>query len=250
MDMDDTERKAAVEIGYRTPAGPLIEHALAIKTIAQADLAAFKAEGLLKEDNLAKADDLISEVHKGLEDHTTASNEARTQTAGQAAALRDVKVARRRLGYLVDRAFAGKPELAQYRQSSTRSSGIAATCTDVNTKLAFAKERQTQLAPFGVTAAFLAQLEANVRALEQSSGSQNAAIAQLPDSMRAFCEAKGRLYLAIKDIISAGHALHAGNLEAAAKYNAKRLYAKTGKAKVEGAGETGTTGTTGTTEKK
>lgn len=242
--MDEMERKAAVEIGYRMPAGPLIEHALAIKAIAQADLPAFKAEGLLKEENLTKVDGEIGDVHKLMEDQTNANHEARMQTAGQAAVLRDVKIGRRKLGHLVERAYAGKPELAQYRQSSTRSSGIAATCTDVNEKLAFAKERQTQLAPFGVTAAFLAQLEANVRALEQASGTQNAAIAQLPDSMRAFCEAKGRLYLSIKDIISAGHALHAANLEAAAKYNAKRLYAKTGKGKAEGVGETGSTATT------
>jgi hypothetical protein len=242
MDMvDEIERKVAVEIGYRTPAGPLIEHALAIRGIAQADLPAFEAEGLLKKDNLDQVDGHIAEVHKGLEDRTNAGNEARMQTAGQAAALREVKVARRRLGHLVDRAFAGKPELAQYRQSSTRSSGIAATCTDVNVKLAFAKERQTQLAPFGVTAAFLAKLEGDVRALEQSSGTQDAAIARLPDSMRAFCETKGRLYLVIKDIISAGHALHAANLEAAAKYNAKRLYAKPSKTKAQGTPETGTT---------
>jgi hypothetical protein len=65
----------------------------------------------------------------------------------------------------------------------------------------------------GVTAAFLAKVEAEVRALEQSSGAQEAAIAQLPASTRAFCEAKGRLYLAIKDINSAGQALHAGDLE-------------------------------------
>lgn len=217
------------------------EHALAIKTNAQADLAAFKAEGLLKDDDLAKVDALISEVHQGLEDRTNATNEARTQTAGQAASLREVKIARRKLGYLVDRAYAGKPELAQYRQSTTRSNGTAAACTDVNTKLAFAKERQSQLAPFGVTPAFLAQLETNVRALEQSSGNQNAALAQLPDNTRAFCETKGRLYLAIKDLISAGHALHAGNLEAAAKYNAKRLYPKSAKAKTEGAEPTAPT---------
>jgi hypothetical protein len=59
-----------------------------------------------------------------------------------------------------------------------------------------------------------------VRALEQSSGAHEAAIAQLP----AFCEAKGRLYFAIKDINSAGQALHAGDLEAAARYNLKLLY--------------------------
>jgi hypothetical protein len=41
----------------------------------------------------------------------------------------------------------------------------------------------------------------------------------LPDNTRAFCEAKGRLYVVIKDINNAGTALHAGDLEAAAKYN-------------------------------
>ena len=239
--MDDTERKTAVEIGYRMPGGPLIEHAIAIKTIAQADMPAFQAEGLLKDEDLANVDALIAEVHKGLENRANANNEARTQTAGQAAALHEVKVARRRLGHLVTRAFTGKPELAQYRQNNQKGSSLAATCTDLNTKLAFAKEHQAQLAPFGATAAFLAQLEANVRALEQSSGTQNASLAQLPDTTRNFCEVKGRLYLAIKDIISAGHALHADNLEAAAKYNSKLLYRRTAKTKTE------TTETTSTT---
>lgn len=231
--MDETERKAAVEIGYRMPGGPLIEHALAITTIAQADLAAFKAEGLLKDDDLANLEAQIAVVHKGLEDRANATSEARAQTASQALALREVKVARRKLGCLVDRAFSGKPELAQYRQSNARGASIAATCTDVNYKLAFAKEHQAQLAPIGVSNEFLAQMEANVRALEKSSGTQNASLSQLPESTRAFCEAKGRLYLATKDIISAGHALHAGNLESAAKYNSKTLYRRAAKAKAE-----------------
>jgi hypothetical protein len=76
-------------------------------------------------------------------------------------------------------------------------------------------------------------VEAQVRALEKTSGEQDAAIKQLPDSTRAFCEAKGKLYGAIKDINHAGHALHAGDLEAAAKYNAKLLYGRARKAKPE-----------------
>jgi len=71
---------------------------------------------------------------------------------------------------------------------------------------------------------FLAKFEAKVRALEASSGAQEAAIASLPDNRRSFCESKGRLYFAIKDINSAGQALHSGDLEAAAKYNLKVLY--------------------------
>jgi hypothetical protein len=112
---------------------------------------------------------------------------------------------------------------------------------DVNLNLAFAKEHQAQLAPVGLTAAFLAKVEAEVRAHERSSGAQDAAITQLPTAIRTFCEAKGRLYLAIKDINSAGHALHAGDLEAAAKYNLKVLYPKGRKSKAEVTGTTTTT---------
>jgi hypothetical protein len=64
---------------------------------------------------------------------------------------------------------------------------------------------KAQLAPVGVRPAFLGVLEADVRALEQSSGAQDAAITQLPDRPRAFCEAKGHLCNAIKDINSAEH---------------------------------------------
>jgi hypothetical protein len=121
-----------------------------------------------------------------------------------------------------------------------------------NIKLAFAKEHQAKLSPVGVTAAFLAKVEAEVRALEQSSGAQEAAIAQLPANTRAFCEAKGRLYLAIKDINSAGHALYAEDLENGARYNLKLLYrprkAKGGETD-KGTGTTATTATTATTTK-
>jgi hypothetical protein len=105
---------------------------------------------------------------------------------------------------------------------------VAATCNDVNVKLTFAKEHQAQLAPTGVSPEFLSKMEAQVRALEQTSGAQDAAVTQLPESTRAFCEAKGRLYNAIKDINSAGHALHAGDLLKAASYNLKVLYGKQG----------------------
>jgi hypothetical protein len=230
--MAEMERSTAVEVGYHLPGGLLIEQANATKTIALADMAALKAEGLLGDQDVDNLDTLIGEVHKGLEDRTSAASEARAQTAGQSKAMRDLKIDRRRLGHCVDRAFRGKPELAQYRQNTYRGTSVASTCNDLNIKLAFAKEHQAQLDPVGINAAFLAKVEAEVRALEKSSGAQDAAITQLPDATRAFCEAKGRLYSAIKDINSAGHALHAGDLEAAAKYSLKELYRKHSKAKV------------------
>jgi hypothetical protein len=230
------------------PGGALIEHALAIKAVAQADLPALKAESLLKEEDLAQVDPLVAEVHKGLEDRTASTIEARAHTNNQAGALHTLKSDRRRLGHCVDRAFRGAPELAVYRQGSYYGSSVAATCTDVRRKLAFAKEHPEPLARVGVTPAFIAKLESEVQALEQLSGTQDAALAQLPESTRAYCEAKGRLYTLTKDIISAGQALHAADPEAAAKYNSKLLYRRTGKTKVETEG-TGT-GATVTTEKK
>lgn len=243
--MPEMERSTAVEVGYHLPGGPLIEQANATKTLAADDMPELKSEGLLGDQDLIDLDNLISQVHQGLEDRAAAASEARAQTAGQAAALRDLKVDRRRLGHCVDRAFRSKPELAQYRQNNYRGVSVAATCNDVNLKLAFAKEHQEPLSRTGVTAAFLAKLEAGVRALEQSSGAQDTAVNQLPESTRAFCEAKGRLYNALKDINSAGHALHAGDLEKAALYNLKELYRRRGggKSKPGGGGGGGTTTT-------
>lgn len=227
------ERSIAVEVGYRLSGGPLIEQANATRTIALADMPALKAEGLLGDQDITELDALIAEVHRGLEDRATATSEAREQTVGQAAALRDLKINRRRLGHCVERAFRGKPELVQYRQHNYRGVSVSATCNDVNIKLAFAKEHQAELTAAGATPEFLAKVEAEVRALEKTSGIQDAAITQLPDSTRAFCEAKGRLYNALKDINSAGHALHAGDMERAAQYNLKELYRKRAKGKAE-----------------
>jgi hypothetical protein len=240
--MDETEGSKAVEIGFRLRGGLLIEQANTTKTVALADLPAFKAEGLLAEQDLTNLDGLIGDVHQGLEDRTVAASEARAQTIGQAAGLRQVKIHRRRLGHCMERAFRGKPELAQYRQNTYRGSSVAATCNDMNIKLAFAKQHQAPLTAVGATAAFLAKVEADVRALETTSGAQDAALTQLPEKTRAFCEAKGRLYNAIKDINSAGHALHSADLQKAANYNLKELYGTRGSAKAKPAADGGTTG--------
>jgi hypothetical protein len=103
----------------------------------------------------------------------------------------------------------------------------------LNRKLAFAKEHEPELAAVGAGKDFQAKLETKLRALETDSGSQEAAIASLPDNNRAFCEAKKRLYFILKDIINTARAQHASEPEAAAKYNLKVLYRRGPKAKVE-----------------
>jgi hypothetical protein len=63
--------------------------------------------------------------------------------------------------------------------------------------------------------------------IEQANATKTLSLADMAafkaDSLLTFCEAKGRLYFAIKDINSAGLSLHAGDLEAAARYNLKLL---------------------------
>lgn len=248
--MEEIERSTAVELGYHLPGGPLIEQAIATKAIAVVDMPRFKAEGILDETAITNLDALVAKVHEGLASRASATEEARAQTAGQATAVRDMKVKRRRLDRSVARVFRRKPELLeQYRVHSNRGLGLAGTCNDMNLKLTFAKDHAADLGPVGVTAVFLAQLEADIRALENATGNQDATITQLPGSNRDYCEAKGRLYDAIKDINYAGHALHADDLEAASKYNAKILYQRRTRGRATPASPTTPTTPTGTTTK-
>ena len=58
--MSERVRSTAVEVGSRLPGGALIEHALSIKALAQADMPALKAEALLKDEDLAQVDALVA----------------------------------------------------------------------------------------------------------------------------------------------------------------------------------------------
>jgi len=140
--------------------------------------------------------------------------------------------------------FPNPPAMVRRRQSrraphakgTYQGTSIAAFCTDLHRKLAFAKDHEPDLALVGAGKDFQAMLETKLRALETDSGAERdgAAIARLPKDNRAFCEAKGRLYFILKDIINAARALHNKEPEAAAKYNLKVLYRRGGgKGKVE-----------------
>jgi hypothetical protein len=226
--MAEIEKSVAAAVGYRLRGGYLVEQGTEIKALALAEIERFKQENLLSEVEIANLDQAIAVVIKGLHERTIASGEAHLQTAEQATAMHDLKADRKRLIECVIRAFRHRPELIQFRQGTYQGSTVSGFCTDLNRKLAFAKEHESELAPVGAGKDFQAQLETKLRALEAGSGAQEAAIASLPDSTRAFCEAKGRLYFFIKDIINAARALHNKEPEAAAKYNLKILYRRGG----------------------
>jgi hypothetical protein len=232
--MAEIDKSVAAAVGHRLRGGHLVEQAGEIRTLALGELDRFKQEQLLGNADVTKLDDAVAVVIKGLHDRTVASSEAHLQTAGQVTALHDLKADRKRLTECVVRAFRHSPELVHFRQGTYQGATIANFCTDMNRKLAFAKEHQSELSVVGAGPTFVTQVETKLRTLESDSGAQEAAIASLPDNTRAFCEAKGRLYFIIKDLISAARALHAKEPEAAAKYNLKVLYRRgSGKGKGE-----------------
>jgi hypothetical protein len=70
-------------------------------------------------------------------------------------------------------------------------------------------------------------------ALQQADAAQEQTrAAYLPASVTAFYARKGELYLGLKVINDAGHELHAGDLQAAAKYNLSLLHRHPGQAVV------------------
>jgi hypothetical protein len=127
----------------------------------------------------------------------------------------------------MERAFRARPELTEFRQGTYHGTNVPALCTDLNCKLSLAKDHAEELGRVGAGKDFLSKLETKLRILETSSGSQDATLSSLPDNRRNFCEAKGRLYFAIKDIDNAGRALYSGDPEGASKFNLKALYGRT-----------------------
>jgi len=226
--MAEINEAVAAAVGYRLRGGPLVEQAGTIKALALADMPQFKQEKLLGDADLVHLDEAVAKVVKVLQDRTTTATDAHVQTAEQGIAMDDLKADRKRLMECATRAFRHQAELVQFRQGSNQSSSASGLCTDLNRKLAFAKEHVAELEPVGAGKEFQDKLEAKLRAFEVSSGAQEAALAGLPNSTRAFCIAKGQLYFAIKDIINAARALHTRNPEAAAAYNLRVLYRKGG----------------------
>jgi hypothetical protein len=95
--MAEIDKSVATAIGYRLRGGPLVEQAIDIKTLVQAEIDKFKQEHLLGDSDLTALDDAIALVLKCLRDRTLATGEAHLQTAEQATALHDLKATRKRL---------------------------------------------------------------------------------------------------------------------------------------------------------
>jgi len=228
--MVEMDRTVAVTVGYRLSGGRLLEQASATRRAALGDLDALRWEGLLREADILNLDALVDVVHASLQDRSIADADARASASEQGSALHELTSDCTRLGHCVRRVFRHRSELSRFPQGSFNEDNVSALCSDLNGKLAFAREHETELAQVGINREYLTKVQARVRALEESARLEGAALASLASSVRSYCENKGRLYFAINDINDAGQALHAADFEAAAKYNLQALY-RTAKSK-------------------
>lgn len=222
--MDSVDRATAIKVGYHLRGSHVVEQAHATRELGQSELQRFVAEELLTQADFDGFTPFLDQVEAGLRDKTVAASEAHAHTAAQNLGAREVKVARRRLDRAVSRGFRHSPVRAEYRKDTHHGHSVPLLVADMRRKLALAEAHADALAKKGASRRFLDDTKAKVDALEQRDAQQETALANLPDKTRAFCEAKGRLYFAIKDINDAGHALHAADPEQAGKYNLKILY--------------------------
>ena len=71
------------------------------------------------------------------------------------------------------RANRHRPELADFNKGTYQGTSIPAFWTDLNRKLAFAKEHEPDLAAVGAGKDFQLKLETKLRALETDSGAES-----------------------------------------------------------------------------
>jgi hypothetical protein len=222
--MAGIDKDAAIAVGYRISGASLLEQAAWTRALVMSDLPGMKAAGQVSDADLAEVDNAVAAVHKGVQDYTLAASEAHAQSAELSISIHNLKSARRNLMNSVERVFRHRPEFAGFRQGTYHGTNVAALCVDLSRKIAFAKEHAVDLAPVGISDDFLVKFEAQVHAVELSSGQQDLKLATLPERTRSFCEAKGWLYFLLRNLNNAGRAYYCDDSELAARYNLKLLY--------------------------
>ncbi len=202
--------------------------------LAEADHAALLAEELIEPDELAAATAALEAVKAGLTDRGIKESEARSHTELQDDLVRKLKVLRRKLSSAMRRAARGTAALKAYEKGTARGAGVADLMKDILAKLGAAAPLVG--AKKGPKPSLIEAVKKAAADLEAANSAQEAAIKKLPADFRGFCEKKGKLYEAIKDLNDAGQGLYADDLLKAAQYNMKLLYRSEGKGKGKGKG--------------
>jgi hypothetical protein len=221
-------RDVLIDLGARFSWSLLDVQAGYTLPLARGDAAvAKKAGAVLDEVEAARAS-----VRAAMGDREVAAADGVSATGAVAGVLRDAKVWLRTLKSNAGMAaIAGASFPADLARMGVDGKGAAEVLDVLGARVALARAHQAALAAYGVDQAFLEAGDEVVTRLQGVVGAQNQKRHDaLPDKVREFYAEKGLLYLGLKMINEAGHAVYAGDLPKAARYNLGLLYAKRAKA--------------------
>jgi len=216
------ERDELARIGSSHRAEALIAQAgytLGIATEDGQELADLLDDGLL-----AEVREAMGEVDEKSKDRANAGEDAKQATRAQTSALREAKVWRRKVAARGRRARRQGHTVADVLTQI----GRATIVTDVVKQLGdMAGALEKSLEAMGGQSA-KALLDEGVKLREQlknvDAEQERKRLSDLPDAVRDFCAAKGRLLVGLKVVNDAGHELHADDPAAASRYNLRILH--------------------------
>lgn len=210
--------------GARYRASYLVQQASYTLGIAAADGAAFVA--LLPPNYLDQVAQARNDVDQARQDRTNLEAESKHATTAQNTQLRAAKVWIRKVVKRSQRAQRQGSQIADELTQIGRSQTVPAVLEQVSRTLALLRSHAAELDQVGPpTQPLIDEGQTLYDTLQQADADQERTrTAELPASVLAFYARKGELYLGLKVINDAGHELHAGDLQAAAKYNLSILH--------------------------
>ncbi len=228
--MTEAEKKAKlVKTGFRLPSENLSEQARTTKAVVEGDKEALFKKKSVKPEDLTEVDALLGAVDAGVKDGTSADIDKLTKTGEQDDLLSAIKDDRRELGEISKIVLKDTEALGKFNQERAKSDTVKAVTEEMSKKLKIVTDHAAAFAFRGIDDVWVKTVTDRNEKLKKVDGEQEAMILKLPVKFRDFCEQKGKLHGKLKDLNSAGRALHKSDVEAAGKYNLKILYRRGGK---------------------
>lgn len=223
--MTESEKKAKwVKIGFRLRSENLSEQTHTTRALVEGDKDALLKKKYLKPSDLADADRWLAAVDTALKDGTSAELEKLSKTATQNDLLSAIKDDRRELGEISRIVLRDSEVLTSFIQLRPRADTVKGVGEEMKAKLRIVADHAALFADRGIDADWIKTVSARTDLMLKTDGEQEAMIQGLPVKFRDFCEKKGLLHGKLKDLNSAGRALHKSDVEAASRYNLKILY--------------------------
>jgi len=215
-----------VAIGARHRADYLVEQAG--YTLGRAAVDGKPLADLLREGYIEEVTAALAAVSAAQQDHALTAAESKEASEETNKAVQQAKVVRRK----ISRRAAGARRMGQSVPDALiivpAVKNVAELLGDLNERIKLLESVKASM-PGAATDALLNEAQ-QARADLQASGATRdiKRHSELPDALQRYYEQKAILYIGLKVINDAGHELHAGDPEAASRYNLGILYRNSG----------------------